>query len=155
MLEERGGISQVRSAGAFPRDRQQAANFRRDVKRKENKVTSCHDPLLTVMDRRKHEQRDPKSAFIREVSSCPEMQVVLANNMQLDEVKRFCTNPAKFSVCHIQRRRLLCMPDHIPGSDADNEGWRSPCYAGAHSDTPAETILQLLQSAIHHDQVRA
>ena len=34
--------------------------------------------------------RDKSGAFGRGLSSsCPEMQVVLANNMQLDEVKRF------------------------------------------------------------------
>ena len=98
LLEEGGGIENVRSSADIARDRQQAANFRRDVKEKENKVASCSDPLLTVMDRCKQEQRDSKCTFIREVSSAPEMLVVLANNFQLAEVKRFCTNPASFSV---------------------------------------------------------
>lgn len=99
LLEEKGGIENIRSSGEFSRDRMQAANLRRDVKEKEKRITSsCSDPLLTVMDRCKLEQRDPKLMFIREVSSAPEMLVVLANNLQLAEVKRFCTNPASFSV---------------------------------------------------------
>ena len=99
LLEEKGGIENIRSSGDIARDRQQAANFRRNVKEKENKVaSSCSDPLLTVMDRCKREQADSKVTFIREVSSAPEMLIVLANNFQLAEVKRFCTNPAHFSV---------------------------------------------------------
>lgn len=99
LLQEKGGIENVRCSGEFARDRQQAANLRRNVKEKEKKVSSsCPDPLLVLMDRCKMEQRDPKLVFIREVSSAPEMLVILANNFQLAEVKRFCTNPAKFSV---------------------------------------------------------
>ena len=99
LLEEKGGIENICSSGDIARDRQQAANFRRNVKEKENKVaSSCSDPLLTVMDRCKREQADSKVTFIREVSSAPEMLIVLANNFQLAEVKQFCTNPARFSV---------------------------------------------------------
>ena len=99
LLEEKGGIESIRSSGDIARDRQKAANFRRDVKDKENKIaSSCSDPLLTVMDRCKLEQRDPKLTFIREVSSAPKMLVILASSFQLAEVKRFCTNPANFSV---------------------------------------------------------
>ena len=64
LLEEKGGIGSIRSSGDIARDRQQAANFRRDVKDKENKIASSYsDPLLTVMDRCKLEQRDPKLTF--------------------------------------------------------------------------------------------
>ena len=99
LLEEKGGIENICSSGDIARDRQQAANFRRNVKEKENKIaSSCSDPLLTVMDRCKLEQADSKVTFIREVSSAPEMLIVLANNFQLAEVKRFCTDPARFSV---------------------------------------------------------
>ena len=94
LLEEKGGVENIRSSGEFARDRQQAANLRRNVKEKEKIIaSSCSDPLLTVMDRCKLEQRDPKLTFIREVSSVPEMLIVLANSMQLAEVKRCCTNP--------------------------------------------------------------
>ena len=99
LFEEKGGIENVCSSGDIARDRQQAANFRRDVKEKENRIaSSCPDPLLTVMDRCKLEQRDPMLTFIREVSSAPEMLIVLANSFQLAEIKRFCTNPAHFCV---------------------------------------------------------
>ena len=99
LLEEKDGIENICSSGDIARDRQQAANFRRNVKGKENKVaSSCSDPLLTVMDRCKREQADSKVTFKREVSCAPEMLIVLANNVQLAEVKRFCTNPARFSV---------------------------------------------------------
>ncbi|CAB3980964.1 Hypothetical predicted protein [Paramuricea clavata] len=48
LLEEKGGIKSIRSSGDIACDRQQAANFRRDVKEKENKIaSSCSDPLLT------------------------------------------------------------------------------------------------------------
>jgi len=99
LIKEKGGIENIHSSGELPRDRAQAANFRREVKEKDKSVkSSCHDPLLSVMDCCKEEQRDPKTVFIREVSSAPELLVVLANSMQLEEVKRFCTNPARFSV---------------------------------------------------------
>ncbi|CAB3997480.1 Hypothetical predicted protein [Paramuricea clavata] len=72
LLEEKGGIENISSAGEFARDRQQAANFRRGVKEKANRVSSsCPDPLVAVMDKCKMEQRDPKLVFIREISSAP------------------------------------------------------------------------------------
>ena len=99
LCEEKGGLENIRSSGEIARNRQQAANFRRNVKEKERKIdSSSSDPLLAVMDRCKREQREPNLTFIREVSSAPEMLVVLANSLQLAEVKRFCTNPARFSV---------------------------------------------------------
>ena len=99
LCEEKGGLENIRSSGEIARNRQQAANFRRNVKEKERKIdSSSSDPLLAVMDRCKREQREPNLIFIREVSSAPEMLVVLANSWQLAEVKRFCTNPERFSV---------------------------------------------------------
>ena len=99
LCEQKSGLENIRSSGEIARNRQQAANFRRNVKEKERKIySSSSDPLLAVMDRCKREQREPNLTFIREVSSAPEMLVVLANSLQLAEVKRFCTNPARFSV---------------------------------------------------------
>lgn len=47
LFEENGGIENVCSSGDIARDRQQAANFRRDVKETENKIaSSCSDPIL-------------------------------------------------------------------------------------------------------------
>jgi hypothetical protein len=88
LLEEKGGLGNIRSSGEFARNSSQADNFRKTVTDKEKKLTSsCPNPLLVVMDRCKTEQRDPQHMFIREVSSAPEMLVVLANNMQLSELK--------------------------------------------------------------------
>ena len=69
LCEEKGELENIRSSGEIARNRQQAANFRGNVKEKERKVDSSSDPLLAVMDRCKREQREPNLIFIREVSS--------------------------------------------------------------------------------------
>lgn len=39
-----------------------------------------------------------KTAFLRKVDNSSDPCVVLASNQQLQDVERFCTNPAKFAV---------------------------------------------------------
>ena len=55
IVEERGGILKVESAGEFPRDRAQVYNLNKQVKRQKVDVTSSADPLLQVLAKAKEE----------------------------------------------------------------------------------------------------
>jgi hypothetical protein len=93
ILEEQGGLEQVRSSGHMVKNRQQAYYYSKQVK-----PDNCDsDALATLMDMCK-KQSQTMDGFVRDVSTAPELTVFLANNLQLNDVQRFCTNPANFSI---------------------------------------------------------
>ena len=46
----------------------------------------------------KEDARNPDTAFMQKVDNSVDPCVVLASNQQLQDVERFCTNPAKFAI---------------------------------------------------------
>ena len=100
VVEERGGIMQVESAGEFPRNRDQVYNINRQAKRQKVDVPlSTGDPLLQVLAKAKEEQQGLReNLFIREIPLFPEPIVFLATDQQLTDVVRFCTNPEAFCI---------------------------------------------------------
>ena len=82
------------SAGAIPRNRQQAADMRRH-----RNVTECaiqgkqKDPLFSVILMCKEsEGGKTEDAFVRIVSGAPEPMTVLSFNWSLNDLESFCTN---------------------------------------------------------------
>ena len=100
IVDERGGIMKVESAGEFPRNRAQVYNANRHVKRQEAGVPfSTGDPLLQVLTKAKEEQQGlMEDVFIREIPLFPEPIVFLATEQQLADIVRFCTNPEAFCI---------------------------------------------------------
>lgn len=86
MVEERGGVTKIKSPADVPRDRTQISNFHKNSELKEN------DDLTTVilLSKEEFKMRDP---FIREVIAAPELKIFLCNNQQLSDIRRFCCNP--------------------------------------------------------------
>ena len=66
---------------------------------KGNTTLPSNDPLLQVIAKAKEEQKGRiENALIREIPLFPEPIIFLASEQQLEDVERFCTNPAKFCV---------------------------------------------------------
>jgi hypothetical protein len=98
IIKERGGIMNIKNAGEFPRNRSQMYNINKKMKRKKSGVDISHnDPLLQVITKAKEEQMGKaENILIQEVPLFPEPIVFLASDQQLEHIKRFCTNPARF-----------------------------------------------------------
>ena len=54
------------------------------------------DSLVDLMQIRKRENRNPESAFVRQVYSSPELQGILCTKRQLREIEQFCMNSELF-----------------------------------------------------------
>ena len=100
VIKERGGIMKINNAGEFPRNRSQVYNINKKTKSKKSGVDFTHnDPLLRIITKAREEQMGrAENIFIREVPLFPEPIVFLASDQQLEDIERFCTNPARFCI---------------------------------------------------------
>ena len=84
---EAGGILEASSAGALPRNRQQAKDARQKSTSKQE-----FDPLYAVMYMCKEaEGKKCKDAFVRMVNAAPFPMMLLAFDYTLDDLVLFCT----------------------------------------------------------------
>ena len=90
ILEEEGGLGQLRSSDQIPRHRQQVSYFTR-------KDISNRDPLLECADLAKSQQ-EKGDKFLRDVGAAPEFTLFVATDRQLQEVEKFCTYNGNFSI---------------------------------------------------------
>ena len=86
-----GGEVNLQGAGSVAPDQQQIKNFRRSTHSKGNNA------LHAVMLECKLAQ-GKKNAFVRDVKAAPEPMAVCFMDWQLQELQRFCTNPAEFTI---------------------------------------------------------
>ena len=93
LIEDEGGLENVKSGSNIARNKKQVANFKLH-----GKVAS--DPLLELSELAKDQENSDKR-FVRDVRSAPEFTIFLANNRQLNDLERFCTNPDGFSILGI------------------------------------------------------
>ena len=93
ILEEKGGVQEIKAPGEHARNRKQVNNYVYNQKSKET-----DDPLLELMYMCKSQAREISSAFVREVIASPELKIFMATNQQLLDIERFCLNPESFSV---------------------------------------------------------
>ena len=100
VIKGRGGIMKINNARECPRNCSQVYNINKKMKTKKSGVDFTHnDPLLQVITKAKEEQMGrAENIFIREVPLFPEPIVFLASDQQLEDIERFCTNPAKFCI---------------------------------------------------------
>ncbi|KAK3749032.1 hypothetical protein QZH41_006225 [Actinostola sp. cb2023] len=61
-------------------------------------INQSPDPYLSLVIECKEQAKDPKTAYVRQVTSAPEPIVLLATDEQLDDVIKFCTNDAHFGI---------------------------------------------------------
>ena len=107
IIDDRGGIDNVRSSGEYLRDRGQIYHARSKSNNRSDNSYPSTDPLVELLQISKFQQRGNKEHwFVRDVNLSNEQTVFLANDQQLLDVQRFCTNPELFSVffgeCNIQ-----------------------------------------------------
>ena len=100
IVDEKGGIMKIESAGDFPRNRAQVYNLNREVKRqKVDSPIATNDPLVQILAKTKEEQQGRKEhMLIREMPLFPEPIIFLATEQQLVDIERFCTNPETFCI---------------------------------------------------------
>lgn len=96
VTEDVGGLVNARSMGSLPKSREQVSYYKH---RGENTSSSgrnkSEDVLYNVMLQCKSNNSD---AFVRTVVAAPEPMAVLCTDQQLDDMVRFLTNPAEFSI---------------------------------------------------------
>lgn len=102
IASEQGGLLGIRSAGELPRNQKQVYNTRL------KKVAQCDqqdicasakekaDVLYYLMEQSRKCHGD--TPFVRDVKAVPEPMCVLATDIQLDDLVRFCTDPNQFAV---------------------------------------------------------
>lgn len=93
VIDEVGGLVNARSVGSIPKSREQVSYYKSKGKTNTGK---SEDVLYNVMLQCK--SSDPTNAFVRAVVAAPEPMAVLCTDQQLDDMVRFLTNPAEFSI---------------------------------------------------------
>ena len=81
VVEQQGGLLIVKSLGCIPKGRQEISNVKRAVVRETTELRK--DEMVGLVELGKEEN------FIRRVTLIPEAMCVLANNRQLDDMKKF------------------------------------------------------------------
>ena len=71
-----------------------ARNVRQLTNIKQRNQESAGDDFVELLQMVKEDVRNPDTAFVRKVDKSSNHCVVLASNQQLQDVERFCTNPA-------------------------------------------------------------
>ena len=88
-------ITTAHSAGAMPRGRQQVNDIRR-------KLTLAMDPLFTLITMCKEgESSKSPDSFVRIVTGAPFPMMMLGFDWTLEDLVRFCTSSAAFSILGI------------------------------------------------------
>ena len=89
VTKEKGGIVNARTIGDIPRNRRQVYNIKRNQ-------GEDGDALLSVMAMCKQSMDKDEEPFVRIVTSAPEPMCVMCTDYQLNDIQRFCTDPACF-----------------------------------------------------------
>ena len=76
----------------MPRNREQIHNFHK------NSTSTKQDDLTVIMFKCKEQSFNANECFIREVCGAPELYVFLCNNLQLNDIVRFCCNEVNCSI---------------------------------------------------------
>ena len=93
VFQEKGGLMKAESLSSLPRQ-SQPGNFKTALRE-----TSKKDELWTIANMSKEEAKDGHP-FVR-FSDCSTGNVFLADDRQMADLQRFCTNPQRFGVLGI------------------------------------------------------
>ena len=98
-----GGLQSCVGLGQVPRDRQQVKDIARRKPVKKGSYPKnmsgagrTSDPWYMLLNECKIQERDPKTAFVRDVRVGAEPFCVVGTNRQLNDLKRFCCNPLEY-----------------------------------------------------------
>ena len=96
-----GDVTKARSIGQLPRGPTDLYNARFSSKQKSRKDKEVEgiNGIWALLEKAKREEETSSDAiFIRECRVHPDFLAILATNRQLDDLKRFCTNPKDFCI---------------------------------------------------------
>ena len=96
MYEEAGGVRGCQSVGDTPRNYKQITNVRYKLSDPNPQKDSLYAVMKKCLDGQSRSDQ-----FYRSVQAAPEATCVLASDYQLNDIERFCTNPAQFSILGI------------------------------------------------------
>ena len=138
------------SAGGHARNVRQLTNI------KQRNQESPGDDFVELLEMLKEDARNPETAFLRKVDNSSVPCVVLASNQQLQDVERFCTNPAKFAVLGVDATFnfgkfyvTLTTYRHLLLRTKENS---HPVRIGPHTTPPQKGGRQLLRVCVHHGE---
>ena len=99
--DDLGGLASCSSVGQMPRNRQQVKDLARNqtaAERKKNLSGNYDhdDPWYRILGESKKQASNKKTAFIRDVRVAPEPLCILATDRQLNDMRRFCSNPIEY-----------------------------------------------------------
>ena len=89
-----GGMIKACGIGQLPRNEHQVSNMK--YTKKKASVVCDGDELFVAMTDCK--SKDVTARFVRDVKAAPDPALVLANDQQLNDLVRFCTNAEEFSI---------------------------------------------------------
>lgn len=93
LIEDEGGLNEIKCGSQIARDRQQIRNFNR-------KSLSTPDPVIECLDLAKRQEKT-EDRFLREVRASPEFTMFMSTDRQLTEIEKFCTNETNLSILGI------------------------------------------------------
>ena len=103
IAERLGGLQSCVGLGQIPRNRQQVKDIARcravnkgNYLKNMSGAGRTSDPWYMLLNERKIQERDPKTAFVRDVRVGAEPFCVVGTNRQLNDLKRFCCNPLEY-----------------------------------------------------------
>ena len=96
-----GDVTKARSIGQLPRgptDLYNAIFSSKQKSLKDNEVEGINGIWALLEKAKREEETSSDAIFIRECRVHPDFLAILATNRQLDDLKRFCTNPKDFCI---------------------------------------------------------
>ena len=91
MTAQRGGEVYTTGSSSVARDQMQVKNFRRTSTSKDN--NALHPIMLECKL-----AQGKANAYVQDVKAAPEPMAVCYSDWQIQDIKRFCTNPDEFIV---------------------------------------------------------
>ena len=100
VFEKCGGVLHTESCGSLPRNKKQITNMRSLANTNVTSNEDERDSLYAIIEQCKQEETgcDP---FVRCVQGAPDAMCVLATNLQLQDLVRFCCNPNEYCILGI------------------------------------------------------
>ena len=119
------GLLKGNEPSAWPRDMAQIYNIKKQQKKKQTSTGSesdnvyCNDPYFALILQCKEDEANPETSFVRRVTAAPEPTALLVLDSQLSDMKKFCTNPNRFSILQVDPTFDLG-PFHVTATQYEN-----------------------------------
>ena len=96
----------------------QPSSWPRDMTEIYNIYISTYNIYILILQC-KEDEANPETSFVRRVTAAPEPTALLVLDSQLSDIKKFCTNPSKFSILQLDPTFDLG-PFHVTATQFEN-----------------------------------